>query len=390
MLDERWDCVIAGGGLAGGLVALALAARRPSLRVVLVEASHGLGQNHTWSFHDTDLSDGDRAWVDPVVARRWPGYAVQFPTGAREMEGGYASITGAHFDAVVRARCRDAGHELLFGETIVAIGPNVVRTAGGRTLRAPLVLDARGLAAGHALRGPCGYQKFLGQEVELAEDAPAGLLRRPMLMDAGVEQTDGFRFVYVLPFGRRQLLVEDTYYSTQAALDPEPLRQRLSDYCRARGLRIARVLREEAGVLPLPFEVQGEAPSGSPFVIGYRGGWFHPLTGYSLPVAVRVAAAIAAEPEVAAVTAALRSLWDDHVHQARFCGWLARVMFQALPPDNRWELLARFYRLPPDTIARFYALRMTLGDRVRLIAGRPPRAFSLWSALLSTRSQEVS
>jgi len=173
-------------------------------------------------------------------------------------------------------------------------------------------------------------------------------------------------------------------------LDVSLLQQRVSDYCRARGLRIARVVREETGVLPLPFAAPGPEPRRSPFMIGYGGGWFHPLTGYSLPVAVRVASAIAQDPTPASAARALRALWRDHARQARFCGRLARLMFQALPPEHRWELLARFYRLPADTIARFYALRMTVRDRARLIAGRPPRALSLWAALLSTRSQEVS
>ena len=41
-------------------------------------------------------------------------------------------------------------------------------------------------------------------------------------------------------------------------------------------------------------------------------------------------------------------------------------------------MLERFYReMPEDTIRRFYALDMTVGDRARLLLGRPPRGFSL-------------
>ncbi len=387
MLDECFDCVIAGGGLAGGLVALALATRSPSVRVALVEAGERLGGNHTWSFHDTDVSAADHAWLQPLVARRWDGYAVRFPGIARELQGGYSTISSPSFDAAVRARCRQAGHALLLGQEVVEVGAEVVRTADGRTIRAPLVLDARGLMPG--LGQPCGYQKFLGLEVELEEDAPADLVARPVLMDATVAQIDGFRFVYTLPFGPRCLLVEDTTYSSRPTLDLDLRRQQVFDYCAARGLRIARVVREEAGVLPLPFG-GGRAPQSSPFVIGYRGGWFHPLTGYSLPVAVRVASAIAGAANPAAVRGALRALWRGHARQARYCGLLARLMFTAIAPARRWELLARFYRAPSETIARFYALRMSVSDRLRLIAGWPPRALSLRAALFSSPSQEVS
>ncbi len=58
--------VIVGGGLAGGLVALALANLRRGNDVVLIERDVRLGGNHTWSFHDTDLDDA-RARPDPAA-----------------------------------------------------------------------------------------------------------------------------------------------------------------------------------------------------------------------------------------------------------------------------------------------------------------------------------
>ena len=62
------------------------------------------------------------------------------------------------------------------------------------------------------------------------------------------------------------------------------------------------------------------------------------------------------------------------------------MMFTAVAPERRWRLLARFYRLPAPTIERFYALRMTLTDRVRLLAGWPPR----WPWTRSATSTSVS
>jgi len=52
--------------------------------------------------------------------------------------------------------------------------------------------------------------------------------------------------------------------------------------------------------------------------------------------------------------------------------------------EDRWTALARFYRLPEPTIARFYASRSTRWDRARMLLGRPPRGVAwgrLWSAL---------
>jgi lycopene beta-cyclase len=60
--DEAVDLAILGGGLAGGLIALALRARRPDLRLVLVEGAETCGGNHIWSFFDSDVDTQDR-WL---------------------------------------------------------------------------------------------------------------------------------------------------------------------------------------------------------------------------------------------------------------------------------------------------------------------------------------
>jgi lycopene beta-cyclase len=48
------------------------------------------------------------------------------------------------------------------------------------------------------------------------------------------------------------------------------------------------------------------------------------------------------------------------------------MLFRAAKPSERWRVLERFYRLPEALIARFYADRLTLADRARILAGRPP------------------
>jgi lycopene beta-cyclase len=46
----KCDVAIVGGGLAGGLIALALAKMRPELHVVLIEQGQSFGGNHIWSY----------------------------------------------------------------------------------------------------------------------------------------------------------------------------------------------------------------------------------------------------------------------------------------------------------------------------------------------------
>ena len=43
MSDSQLDCVIVGGGLAGGLIALALYRARPEFRIAVIEAGRVIG-----------------------------------------------------------------------------------------------------------------------------------------------------------------------------------------------------------------------------------------------------------------------------------------------------------------------------------------------------------
>ncbi len=82
------DVLIAGGGLAGGAIAWWLAEKRPELRVRVLEASNRAGGNHTWSFHESDLSSEALAMIGPWVTRRWSGHEVRFPGFERKLGGG--------------------------------------------------------------------------------------------------------------------------------------------------------------------------------------------------------------------------------------------------------------------------------------------------------------
>ena len=61
-----------------------------------------------------------------------------------------------------------------------------------------------------------------------------------------------------------------------------------------------------------------------------------------------------------------------HWRQGRFYRMLTRMLFGAGPPQHRFRMLERFYRLPEPLIERFYAGRSTTADKLRILAGRPP------------------
>lgn len=364
------DVILVGAGLANGLLALRLKAARPHLRIVALDQRPGPADAHTWSFFDTDLPRGAEAWLKPLVRRSWPAYRVRFPGLVRELATPYSSIDETALDAALASAL---GEDLRRGVEVIRIEPAGVTLAGGERMDAPLVIDGRGARPSPALW--LAWQKFRGIEVQLKKPHN---LETPVVMDADVPQTDGYRFLYVLPFEPRTLLVEDTCYSASPSFDGLALEASAIRYARASGWCVGEVTRRESGVLPIALggdidRFWAEQPQGVP-AIGMRAALFHPTTGYSLPDAAEVAQLVAAAPSLesrpvrALIEAHSRRRWRER----SFYRALNRMMFLAAEDQERWRVLARFYRLPKPLIERFYAGRSTAADKLRLVSGRPP------------------
>ena len=357
--------IILGGGLAGGLVALTLAARRPEVAVTIVEAGETLGGNHVWSAFESDVAPGERGLVEPLIGHRWTEYDVRFPGHRRTIDQVYQSIRSDRFDEVVRAALPDSA---IVRGTVTAATPTSATLDDGRTLTADAVLDTRGGGDLSAL--VCGWQKFVGQSFFLAE--PHGITR-PVVMDATVDQAEGYRFVYLLPFGPNEIFVEDTYYSDTPDLDVPQLTKRIADYARAQGWQVAAPNHLEMGVLPVLMDGDFDRfwPAADPLArAGARAGLIQPLSSYTLPDAVRFAAWYAAQPDLA--EADTRGYAKRHWQQGRFYRMLSRLLFKAAAPPARYRVLQRFYTLSGPLISRFYSGKSTLWDRFRILAGKPP------------------
>jgi lycopene beta-cyclase len=365
-----FDVLIVGAGLHGALIALALLEASPALRLGLIERDLQPAGNHTWCFHRGDVPADVGGWFGRLPLTTWPGYRVAFPGFERAVELPYCGLGSEELAAHLRdVFGTSAAARLLTGSEVTVVDQNAVRLADGRELRARLVIDARG----GGTVGATGYQKFLGLEVELAGDCG---LDRPLLMDACLPQGPQFRFMYVLPFGPRRLLIEDTAFARTPDLDPTARRAAIHAYAAGRGWTIRAVLREESGVLPMPWQATVPAPA-LPLKVGYAGGWFHPATGYSAPCALRLATVLARHWRNP--LPALTAEWRRHRRQFRLGLLLNALAFRGFRPDLMWQPFARFYRLPLGTIGRFYRLQCSAADVARLLLGRPPRGFgSAW------------
>lgn len=371
MTGRKTDFAIVGGGLAGGLIALALRRARPDLAVILIEAGEELGGNHRWSWFASDLSPAGEVLLQDFRRSEWDnGYDVCFPSHARHLGTPYRSLASADFDAGLR---RALPPEAIRRASVAALSEREVTLASGETLSARAVVDCRGPASAPQLTG--GWQVFMGRHLRTAR--PHGI-ERPTIMDARVAQLGGYRFVYVLPLGAQEIFVEDTYYQDSPKLDRRALSSRIDEYCAEHGWE-GDPLTHETGVLPVitggdfsGYQAAQREPGVA--VAGARGGFVHPLTSYTLPFAVDTALAIAADADLpgAQLAAMLEGRARAHWRATKSYRRLGAMLFGAAEPHRRYRVFERFYRLPESLIERFYAGRSTRLDQARILCGKPP------------------
>lgn len=372
MTAGRHDIAIAGGGLSGGLIALALRRARPDLDVVLVEAGAAPGGNHRWSWFASDLDDAGAALLSAMRITCWDeGYDVAFPAHARRLTTAYRSLASTDFAAALGRELADGA--IRCNAPISALDAAGLTLASGERIAARTVIDCRGFEPGAQLCG--GWQVFMGRHLRTTQ--PHGLTR-PVIMDARVAQHGAYRFVYVLPLAHDELFIEDTYYADSPQLDRSALSGRIDAYCREHGWS-GVLLGHETGVLPVvtggdfrawqqSLRVSGVARAGA------GAGFIHPLTSYSLPQAVATAQLIARDADLpgAQLAALLEDQAARHWSATAFYRRLGAMLFGAGEPDQRYRIFERFYRLPESSIERFYAARSTFADKARVLVGKPP------------------
>lgn len=348
------DLLISGAGLSGLVAAWRCLSVNSALTIAVYETSDRIAGDHTWSFNGTDIAPELRDWFAPFVAHRWPRYDVRFPKRTRTLNIEYCSGNSDTLFAAV--------------EPFILSGRLQVHL---RT-RAPEQTDIPHIdATGYILRADefPGWQKFVGYVIRT--DTPHGI-DRPVIMDAAIAQIDGYRFMYLLPFSDREILLEDTYFSDTPHLSDNEIGDRIEHYIQDNGWGDYTTLRREKGVLPMMMATDREDDSAK---IGLGGGFAVAATGFTLPLAVEVADVIAQAVRAGGPTAApgaVAAFRTRHIKRERYARLLNRMFFRAADPAKRYIVLQRFYGLREGLIRRFYRNDLSLRDKARILIGKPP------------------
>lgn len=346
--------LIIGGGLWGGLLAWRWNTLYPDVPFRLIEQNHVFGGNHTWSFHGSDVGESLN-WLRPFIEKSWDRYEVKFPELHRELNLSYHSITSEKFHSVLKDLPRDK----------YSLG----------TSYQPIDSDDWAIDARNVFQvGKTGWQKFLGLEIKTR--VPHGITN-PVLMDALLAQTDGFRFIYYLPFSEERILVELTSYSNEEFINEEEYEKIIWEKLAEKNIAVESVLRREKASLPIPLEKVTKTISDN--VINLSG-IFHDTTGYSLPYAVKVIESLLSEkPSFTSFQTKLAAFEKRIAQDRAFFRTLNRFMFRASGNAQRYKMLQFFYKHRPELISHFYAGEMGQLEKVRFFMGKPP--VSIFSAM---------
>lgn len=369
------DLAIIGGGLAGGLIALAAQRAHPDRHILLIEARPALGGNHLWSFAESDIGKADRALLAPLISFGWRSYSIVMPSWQREIADPFYSIRSDRFDTALR-QIMPAG-AIICGRSAVSVTPVSVELDDGQHIDAGGVIDARG-GADLALLDPA-WRKFVGYELQLA--GPHSV-RRARLIEIADGDSDILGFQTMLPLEADRLFVEDVRYEPDPGLDLAEHARRIFNLAAKFGWRITDSARGHAGVIPIvmggDFEAYWQSGGDGVAKAGVRAGLFHPVTGGSLGDAVRVAQLVASLGDWSGP--ALHKALHDHAAKcwARrdFYRRFARRMMREMAPGEQYRLFEALYKSDTDVIGRFHGMRLSLVDRLALSTGDGPMPLS--------------
>lgn len=378
------DLVILGAGGAGLALASRLAQAATSLRVIAVDVRTGYVDDRSWCFWADDAHD-----LRPIVSREWSDWTYQAeggPAHAHRVDGEtYQYVRGADFYAHARTLIEASDRvELRLGVAageVRPLHPSISRPAGegvivstsAGEITARWVVDTRPRRTAAML-----FQCFSGAEVEHggALDLEAlGIAPGSVGLMTGMRaDADGLGFVYVLPLSDSSALVEWTRFS------PSPLRA--SEVRAGRDAALAalgaplgaphvRVLREEAGVLPMGrvLEASADLAPSIPGVVvaGAAGGALRDASGYAF-------ARIQAWARDCAERLARGEAPIGHPPEPFVRRQMDRIFLQALRahPERTADYFAAMARgVAPARLLRFLTDRARLSDLLAIIASLP-------------------
>lgn len=283
MSKNHYDYIIIGNGLAGLQLALALS-NDPFFKnkeIALIDPSTKVTNDKTWSFWDTE----NKKW-DAITYQKWQKAKVITSKKSIALNLNpytYKTIRALDFynHAKAQLNLQDNIHFLIDSVVSVTENKTVLVTTKTNSYTANHVFDSR-ITEDIKLKLKDYItinQHFKGWVIKTETDSFD--LDTITMMDYRLKDGNQTTFNYVLPFSKREALVEFTYFTEQVVEEQvydSYIKQYIKEYLKIEDYQI---IETEMGQIPMtnfPFDNYNTKNITK---IGTAGGWVKGSTGYS-------------------------------------------------------------------------------------------------------------
>ncbi len=366
-MKNKYDYIIAGAGLAGLLLALEMR-KSSSLKhkkVLLVDKVAKDSNDRTWCFWSDQHFE-----FDSIVYKKWS--KIRFATAQSDAAYSvapyqYEYIRGVDFYAYANEQLKQTeNYESILGE-ITEVSPEGYIIVNGEKYEADLIFNSLhpSFDAFQYPKNECYYllQHFKGYFLETEEDYFDTEVAT--FMDFNIEQHKEARFGYILPFSKREALVEYTLFS-QNLLKKEEYESELKQYISEKlGIKKYKILHEEFGIVPMSTYSYQPKFEGKVIRIGTFGGFVKPSSGFAFARTIKRIRSIVSDLEKhgqvkpsSLEPSAKYKLYDN-------------ILLSILEKDNTvtkdiFEKM--FVNLPASTILKFLDEESTLAEDLKVIS----------------------
>ena len=362
---KKYDYILAGGGCAGlSLVYHLLESSLKDSQILIIDPNQGEIPNKTWCYWSKEALP-----IHPQSARfSWNSFylkdeAQQLTKPLNELS--YHHLNSHDFYAHVLEKIRQFPNVHFLKEEVVALTPTgteiQVTTHSAESYSASFVFDSR--VESNDSDQSILKQVFIGIRIKVSE--PLFDPKKWGLMDFETRSSNGFDFIYTLPFSTHEALIEYTAYTTEERSEEELLKE-LQEFLNQKYGSIAYDIQfQESGKIPMSTRNFFNSVSPRHIPIGTAAGWTKPSTGYTFAPIQENCAAIVANLERNELT----SLHFPRKSRFVFYDNILLTIAHRWPKRLPGLFLNLFSSSRPELVFRFLSEKTTFSEEIRLLSG---------------------